>query len=79
MTLAEKTEMFAKEYLGINDVAKLYGLSYNRASMLLRQIKFQIEVTEGKKLRVELRGKIHTQDYLDWRDRCGDAGSVKAV
>lgn len=66
MTIAEKNEMFAKEYLGIGDIAKLYGLCYNRASMLLRQIKFQLTIN-GKKLRVALRGKIHTQDYLDWR------------
>lgn len=68
MTIAEKDNMFAKEYLGIDDMAKLYGLCYNRASILLREIKFQIEVTQGKKLRVKLRGKIHTQDYLDWRE-----------
>jgi hypothetical protein len=71
MTVAEKDEMFAKEYLGIDDVAKLYGLSYNRASMLLRQIKFQIEIMAGKQLRVKMRGKIHTQDYLEWRERGG--------
>lgn len=75
MTAVEKEDMFSKEYLNINDVAKLYGLCYNRASMLLRQIKFQIEQTQGKKLRVNLRGKIHTQDYLDWRNQ----GNVEAV
>ena len=75
MTAVEKEDMFSKEYLNINDVAKLYGLCYNRASMLLRQIKFQIEQTQGKKLRVNLRGKIHVQDYLDWRNQ----GNVEAV
>lgn len=68
MTISEKSDMFAKEYLGIDDIAKLYGLSYNRASMLLREIKNKITIGQGKALRVDLRGKIHTQDYLDWRN-----------
>lgn len=68
MTVAEKAEMFAKEYLSIKDIAKLYGLCYNRASMLLREIKFNIEVTKGKELRIKLRGKIHVKDYEEWRD-----------
>jgi hypothetical protein len=68
MTVTEKNDMFAKEYLGIEDIAKLYGLCYNRASMLLREIKNKITIGQGKELRVTLRGKIHTQDYLDWRN-----------
>lgn len=68
MTVSEKNDMFAKEYLGIKDIAKLYGLCYNRASMLLREIKSKITMGQGKELRVTLRGKIHTQDYLDWRN-----------
>ena len=68
MTTVEKSDMFAKEYLDIEDIAKLYGLCYNRASMLLRDIKRKITMIQGKKLRVTLRGKIHTQDYLDWRN-----------
>lgn len=68
MTTVEKSDMFAKEYLDIEDIAKLYGLCYNRASMLLRDIKRKITMIQGKELRVTLRGKIHTQDYLDWRE-----------
>ena len=68
MTMAEREEMFAKEYLDVDDIAKLYGLCKNRASILLREIKFKITNIQGKQLRVALRGKIHTQDYLDWRE-----------
>ena len=68
MTVIEKDEMFAKEYLSIADIAKLYGLCYNRASMLLREIKFNLEVTQGKVLRINMRGKIHVKDYEEWRD-----------
>ena len=68
MTAVERNDIFAKEYLGIDDIAKLYGLSYNRASILIREIKRKITMGQGKSLRVEMRGKIHTQDYLEWRE-----------
>lgn len=68
MTVLERNDIFAKEYLGIDDIAKLYGLSYNRASILIREIKSKIKIGQGKSLRVEMRGKIHTQDYLEWRE-----------
>ena len=29
MTMAEKSEMFAKKYLDIEDIAKLYGCTVN--------------------------------------------------
>ena len=76
MTATEKSDMFAKEYLGISDIAKLYGLCYNRASMLLREIKFNLEITQGKKLRINLRGKIHVKDYEEWRDYKGEVSTA---
>ena len=59
MTYAEREEIFSKEYLSIKDIQELLGLSYNDAARTIRNIKRRTD-------RLNIRGKIHVQDYLDY-------------
>ena len=59
MNYAMREEIFSKEYLSVKDVQELLGLSYNDAALTIRNIK---RITD----RLNIRGKIHVQDYLDY-------------
>ncbi len=60
MTLAQRREMFAKDYLDLTDLSMLLGTCYSRASEIVREIKF------NTRDRLHTRGKIHVQDYFDY-------------
>ncbi len=66
MTVAERQDIFAKEVLTINDFMKLYEIEYNTASKLLCDMKRKLTIGQGKELRLEMSGKIHVLDYLDY-------------
>ena len=65
MTYIEREEMFSKDYLTIEDVEKLLGLCYSDASKQIRDIKRGLKM-QGKELRLNVKGKLHVQDYLDY-------------
>ncbi len=65
MTYEEREEIFSKEYISIKDIEALFGMSYDDASKKIREIKRGIEFS-GKKLRLNVQGKLHVQDYLDY-------------
>ena len=52
-------EIFSKEYLSIEDVQELLGMSYDDAARTIRNIKRRTD-------RLGIRGKLHVQDYLDY-------------
>lgn len=59
MTVKERNEMFAKDYLTINDVQALLNMDYGSAAALIRQIRRKTD-------RLNIQGKIHVQDYIDY-------------
>lgn len=59
MTLEERNEMFAKDYLTINDVQALLNMDYGSSAALIRQIRRKCD-------RLNIQGKIHVQDYIDY-------------
>lgn len=59
MTYEQRNEMFAKDYLNIQDIMKLLDLSYGPAAMVIREIKRKTD-------RLHQQGKIHVQDYIDY-------------
>ena len=64
--MEERQEIFAKEYLSIKDVERLYDFNTQQASKFILAIKRKITVGLNKGLRLEMAGKIHIQDYLDY-------------
>ena len=66
MTVQERKEIFAKEYLSIDDIGKLFDINYNMASAFIVKIKKKLVVGYGKELRLDINGKIHIEDYLDY-------------
>ena len=60
MTYAEREEMFAKEALTNEDIAKLFDCSIAKASQIAHEIKRKV----GSRIRFE--GRVHVQDYLDY-------------
>lgn len=65
MTYARREEIFSKEYISIADMQDLLGLSYNDAAIKIREIKRAIELS-GQRVRLDIQGKLHVQDYLDY-------------
>lgn len=65
MTSQERDEIFAKEYLSIDDFQKLFGINDSDASRLMNDFKKKLTVGLGRELRWSVRGKMHVQDYLD--------------
>ena len=57
MTYAMREEIFSKEYLSIEDVQELLGMSYDDAARTIRNIKRRTD-------RLGIRGKLHVQDYF---------------
>lgn len=64
MTYQEREEIFSKEVLHINDVAKLMDCSYSEACNLIKTWKRKLEFKD-KKLRLEVAGRLHILDYFD--------------
>lgn len=65
MTWERRKEIFAKEYLSIDDIKFLYDYTQQQASKMICDIKRTITVKMKRELRLDMRGRIHTQDYLD--------------
>lgn len=59
MTIAERQEIFCKEYLSINDIMELLGMNYGDAADVIRKIRRKTD-------RLQVQGKIHVQDYIDY-------------
>lgn len=59
MTYEMRERIFSKEVLTITDIMLLFGLSYQPAAQLVRNIR-------RKHDRLGLEGKLHVQDYLDY-------------
>lgn len=76
MTMQERQEMFAKEYLSIEDMQKLFDITYPMASKMILDIKRRIEMT--KTLRLKVQGKLHIQDYLDYMGIASDRYGIVA-
>ena len=65
MTYSKREEIFSKEYLTIRDIQDLYGLGYDDAAKMIRDIKKWFEC-KGSTPRLNIQGKLHTQDYFDY-------------
>lgn len=59
MTLEERQEIFAKDFLTIKDIELLLGVSYSTAGDIVRTIR-------RKSDRLGIQGMIHVQDYIDY-------------
>lgn len=59
MTKLEREAMFAKDYLTIQDIMTLLGLTYQTAARLVRLIKQKFD-------RLHIQGKIHVEDYIEY-------------
>ena len=64
MTFQEREEIFSKEALHISDIQKLFGLKYGTASKYVLDLKNR-RVANGRALRLDMCGFIHTADYLE--------------
>lgn len=64
MTYQERDEIFSKEALHISDFEKLFGMKYSTATQFLRNLKIKREI-QGRPLRLNIEGYIHTADYLE--------------
>ena len=60
-----RAEILSKDRLSISDIQELFGIGYQGAAKIIRDIKCKFNFT-GKNLRLNIRGYIHTQDYLDY-------------
>lgn len=59
MTFEQRQIMFSKDYLTINDIMELLGMSYGVAADLIRAIRRKTD-------RLNINGKVHVQDYIDY-------------
>ena len=66
MTMQDRQEIFAKEVLTIADFQKLYGMTQAQASKMMGDIRKKLIFGKGQELRLDMKGKLHTEDYLDW-------------
>lgn len=65
MTIAEREEIFSKEILTADDIAKLFGCSKRTAYDVIANIKLRYNRL-GKTIGGScFAGKVHVQDYLD--------------
>lgn len=59
MSYLEREQIFSKDYLTIQDLQQLLGLTYQVAARVMRQIKFKFD-------RLGIQGKLHTEDYFEY-------------
>lgn len=59
MTYERREQIFSKEYLTNKDIAEIFGVDPSRGSVILGNIKRKV----GDRLNI--RGKVHVQDYFD--------------
>lgn len=65
MTHLERLDMFSKEVLTIKDISKLFEWSEKQASEKMLEWKKTLTIVMGRKLRLNMQGKLHKQDYYD--------------
>ena len=65
MTYSRREEIFSKDYITIADMQDLLGMAYNDAAIKIREIKRSIKLSGGQ-VRLDIQGKLHVQDYLDY-------------
>lgn len=61
MTYEQREQIFSKEVLTTQELSVLFDCDIATASTLMNNIKRGLP-----QLRLNIRGKIHTQDYLDY-------------
>ena len=66
MTVAERNNILSKEILSIQDFIQLGCENYQAAAKYIRDIKDILTIGRKKELRIDIQGKIHTQDYFDF-------------
>ena len=59
-----RAEILSKDRLSVADIQELFGIGYQGAAKIIRDIKRSFKFT-GRNLRLDMRGYIHTQDYLE--------------
>ena len=60
-TYAQREQIFAKEYLDVNDFMCLFGIGLPSAYKLMREIKRKTD-------RLKISGRVHIQDYFEYFD-----------
>lgn len=60
-TYTQREQIFAKEYLDINDFMRLFGISLPSAYKLIREVKRNSD-------RLKIQGRVHIQDYFEYFD-----------
>ena len=58
-----------KEVYTIEDIAGMYSVKYDKAAQIIRDIKRKLIMSpkfKNEELRIDIRGKIHIQDYNDY-------------
>lgn len=60
-TYAQREQIFAKEYLDVNDFMCLFGISLPSAYKLIREVKRNSD-------RLKIQGRVHIQDYFEYFD-----------
>ena len=81
MTYSKREEIFSKEYLSIGDIQELFGMGYDEAAKVIREIKRSLQMNEQnpRGLRLNVQGKIHVQDYFDYYGITDYARYVPAI
>jgi hypothetical protein len=77
--MVERQEIFAKEYLSVEDMCKLYDLLPPHASEFMQQIRTKLTVGMNRELRLTMRGRIHVQDYLDYLGVSSDRYAMQGI
>ena len=60
-TYAQREQIFAKEYLDVNDFMCLFGIGLPSAYRLMREIKRKTD-------RLKISGRVHIQVYFEYFD-----------
>lgn len=65
MDLKRREEITSKDVMTIDEICELMCCTKSQASTIITEIKNHL-AKEGVEPRLNTRGKIHTQDYLDF-------------
>ena len=71
-----------KEVYTIEDIQEMYGVKYDKAAQIIRDIKRILIMSpkyKNESLRIKLRGKIHVQDYQDYMKGGSDGEENESV
>ena len=65
MDFKRREEITSKDVMTIDEICELMCCTKSQASTIITEIKNKL-AKEGVEPRLNIRGKIHTQDYLDF-------------